>query len=251
VIGPYMASVRVLGQRTAELHVALADRNAPELKPEPFTSLYQRSLYQHIRSSLVQTLELLERRSTQLSDRAAEDARWIVDHRTVLHERLRAVLERKISGLRIRTHGDFHLGQVLYTGNDFVVIDFEGEPARPISERRIKRSPLRDLAGMVRSFHYAAAFALRNERLRTTDVETLARWARYWHTWVSAAFLRSYLESAAHAEFLPRGPNAFEALLEVYLLEKAAYELVYELDRRPDWVEIPLAGLRQLLESAR
>jgi maltose alpha-D-glucosyltransferase/alpha-amylase len=147
--------------------------------------------------------------------------------------------------MRIRVHGDYHLGQVLYTGKDFVIIDFEGEPARPLSERRIKRSPLRDVAGMLRSFHYAAytVFATRVAAERGA----LEPWAQFWYEWVGSAFLRAYLHRAGDAAFLPRAREELATMLRVYLLEKAVYEVGYELNNRPDWTWIPLRAITQLL----
>jgi maltose alpha-D-glucosyltransferase/alpha-amylase len=153
--------------------------------------------------------------------------------------------------MRIRTHGDYHLGQVLYTGKDFAIIDFEGEPSRRLSERRLKRSPLRDVAGMIRSFQYAAYTSLLNEVkvgvVRPDQFATLEPQAMYWYVWVSAAFLRGYL-GAADPGLLPADPDQLRALLDAYLLDKAVYEAGYELNNRPDWLHIPLAGIKRLIE---
>ena len=150
---------------------------------------------------------------------------------------------------RVRIHGDYHLGQVLYTGKDFVIVDLEGEPSRSISERRFKRSPLRDVAGMIRSFEYAAAYAVRQGPVRIEDIPALLPWASLWQRWASASFLRGYFEASGDAAYLPRGADATAAMLDFYLLDKAIYELRYELNNRPDWVPIPLAGVRRLLET--
>jgi maltose alpha-D-glucosyltransferase/alpha-amylase len=138
---------------------------------------------------------------------------------------------------------------VLYTGKDFVIIDFEGEPARPLSERRIKRSPLRDVAGMLRSFHYASYAARFGQvaGVRPEDLDALDPLARFWYLWVSVAFLKAYLGVALQAGFLPQAREDLKVLLEAHLLEKALYELAYELNNRPDWVRIPLHGMLQLL----
>jgi maltose alpha-D-glucosyltransferase/alpha-amylase len=167
-----------------------------------------------------------------------------------IDERLRRITSRKIGALRIRCHGDYHLGQVLYTGKDFVLIDFEGEPARAISERRFKRNPLRDVAGMLRSFHYAEVSALRSREEAHTEVESLEPWSHAWTEWVSALYLGAYLESAEGLSALPKNPQDVETLLQFYLLEKCIYELGYELNHRPDWAAIPMAGLEQLLAHA-
>jgi maltose alpha-D-glucosyltransferase/alpha-amylase len=142
---------------------------------------------------------------------------------------------------------------VLYTGKDFVIIDFEGEPARALSERRLKRSPLRDIAGMIRSFHYAAHTAVLHQAPLVPhpedDLPILAHWAQYWYIWVSVAFLRPYLSGVQRAGLLPEDPQQLKILLDAYLLEKAIYEVGYELNNRPDWVDVPLYGILQLIEA--
>ncbi len=251
-IGAYLESARLLGQRTAEMHLALAgSTDDPAFAPEPFSTLYQRSLYQSMRSLTVQVLQTLRKSIKRLPDESQAMAQQVLDLETTIFNRFQAVVGQKIAALRIRHHGDYHLGQVLYTGKDFVIIDFEGEPARTLSERRIKRSPLRDVAGMLRSFHYAAYAALRGQaaHIRPTDMETLDVWARFWYLWVGTTFLRTYLETAAGATFLPQSREELQTLLDIFLLEKAIYELGYELNNRPDWLAIPIGGILQLLEA--
>jgi maltose alpha-D-glucosyltransferase/alpha-amylase len=150
------------------------------------------------------------------------------------------VCENRIHAVRIRHHGDYHLGQVLYTGEDFVIIDFEGEPARPLDERRMKRAAMRDVAGMIRSFQYAAYSAIRN---RAGVPETADAWAGFWTAWVSRAFAEAYFGSAAGRPFLPDDESERKLLFDVFVLEKALYEVAYELNNRPDWVGIPLRGI--------
>jgi maltose alpha-D-glucosyltransferase/alpha-amylase len=254
LIGHYRESAWRLGRRTAEMHLALASApDDPTFAPEPFSPFYQRSLYQSMRNLTVQSLALLRRKLRDLPEDLQPEAQRVADLEKEILHRFRAMLDRKITAMRTRIHGDYHLGQVLYTGNDFVIIDFEGEPARSISERRIKRSPLRDVGGMLRSFHYAAYSALLGRAagrvVRPEDLPMLEPWANYWHLSVSALFLKSYLELAGEAQFLPHGREELGALLDTYLLEKAVYELAYELNNRPDWVRIPLRGILQLLET--
>ncbi|GIW39661.1 MAG: trehalose synthase [Candidatus Binatia bacterium] len=255
VVGAYFESVRLLGQRTAELHLALAKGTDPAFAPEGFSTLYQRSLYQSLRTLARQTLELVARERSRLPEPAASRARALLEGQAELDRRFRAILGRKLSGQRIRCHGDYHLGQVLYTGRDFVILDFEGEPARPLGERRLKRTPLRDVAGMIRSFHYAAHAALSGESpgtvVRPEDRESLAPWAEVWYEWVAAAFLRSYLATAEGAAFLPRTAEEIELLLDFYSIEKALYEIRYELNHRPEWVAVPLGGIVDLLGGGR
>jgi maltose alpha-D-glucosyltransferase/alpha-amylase len=179
------------------------------------------------------------------------EAEALLSSEQEIHRRLREVLDGRIGGSRIRTHGDYHLGQVLYTGNDFVIIDFEGEPARPLSERRIKRSALRDVAGMLRSFHYAPFAVIFGQVggsvIRPEDAPALEAAARFWQRWVSASFLRAYLAMSREASHLPPSRDELRVLLDAYLFEKALYEIVYELNNRPAWVRIPIHGVLELL----
>jgi maltose alpha-D-glucosyltransferase/alpha-amylase len=256
-IGSYLASAQLLGQRTAELHLALAsDTTDPHFAPEAFSTLYQRSLYQTMRSHAARSFPLLRRYLKELPPAVRADAQRVLEREQDVLGRFQALLGRKIMAMRIRCHGDYHLGQVLYTGKGFVIIDFEGEPARPLSERRIKCSPLRDVAGMLRSFHYAAytaLFAEEAEGVYASHPEALAAlepWARFWYHWVAAVFLRTYREVASRASFLPRAWEELQFLLDAYLMEKAVYEVGYELNSRPEWVRVPLQGILQLVEAA-
>jgi maltose alpha-D-glucosyltransferase / alpha-amylase len=254
IMGTYPATARLLGQRTAELHLALAaETEDPAFTPEPFTALYQRSLYQSMRSLAGRTFQLLAQRADTLPEADQQEAAALLGAREEIFARFQALLERKVETVRIRTHGDYHLGQVLYTGKDFVIIDFEGEPARPLSERRLKRSPLRDVAGMLRSFHYAADVAVYQEAeaglVPAGRRPVLEAWAEAWARWASIAFLQAYLATAADAPFLPAGRAELKLLLDAFVLEKAIYELAYELNNRPGWVGIPLHGIRRLLAA--
>ena len=246
-IGGYLADAALLGRRTAELHRALASRDdVPGFAPEPFTPHYQRSIYQHIRTQAVQTTQLLRRRGKGIAE-----AEEFLAREAEVQTSIRRILDGKITGQRIRTHGDYHLGQVLYTGNDFVIIDFEGEPSRPLSERRLTRSALRDVAGMLRSFHYAPYAVVFGQSqgsvIRAEDQKALEIGGRFWQRWVSASFLRAYLAESAGTSHLPKTRAELQVLLDAYLLEKALYEVAYELNNRPDWVRIPLRGVLDLL----
>ncbi len=247
LIGPYLETARLLGQRTGELHAALAAGEEPAFIAEPMTTHYQRSLYQSMRSMAAEVFRLVRAKAKDVPQLVQ-----VLDLEPEVLRRLHRVLETKITGLRIRTHGDLHLGQVLYTGRDFVFIDFEGEPARPLSERRIKRSPLRDVAGMIRSFHYAgytALLSLAGGPPLQENPSFLQPWIVFWYQRVAGAFLRSYLEVPSVARILPSSRGEVGALLDVHLLEKALYELRYELNNRPDWVKIPIEGILQQLEG--
>lgn len=249
--GHYLEMAALLGKRTGEMHLALSSSpQEQDFAPEPFSMLYQRSVYQSMRALLRRVLQDLKNRIRHLPEPLQEEASSILGSEQKILNRLQEVVARKFSAMKIRIHGDYHLGQVLFTGKDFVIIDFEGEPARSLSERRIKRSPLRDIAGMIRSFHYAAYFALLKEAsIRPEDIPVLEPWTGLWYRYVSGIFLKSYLDTTQNAPFIPREREELEIMLKAFLLEKAVYELGYELNNRPEWVIIPLRGIKDLMEG--
>jgi maltose alpha-D-glucosyltransferase/alpha-amylase len=252
LIGPiYIDMVSLLARRTAELHIALASLSSyDDMSPEPFSILYQKSIYQSMRSLTLGVFAELESNLSSLNNEISKEIRTMLDAKQDILKRFRNLTTRKLSAMKIRIHGDYHLGQVLYTGKDFIIIDFEGEPARPLSERRLKRSALRDVAGMIRSFHYAAhgAVVLRPV-MQTADPEDIRKSADLWYYYVTGVFLNSYLERIRGADFLPGNKQDFEMLLGAFLLEKAVYEVGYELNNRPDWLIIPIRGVQQLLKG--
>ena len=254
-VGVYLESARLLGRRTGELHVALASPvEDPAFTPEPYTAMSQRSAYQSLRNEAKRTLALLRDRMRTLPSELRDDARKVLDAEGAIVDRYRALLGAKLTARRMRVHGDLHLGQILATGKDYVLIDFEGEPAIALGARRIKRSPLRDVAGMLRSFHYAATTAIERETaaglLREHDLASVRGWTRFWAKWVGAAYLAAYLEAVAPARVLPAAGDELNLLLDVDLLERSIYELAYELNSRPEWVHLPLAGILERVGPA-
>ncbi|MDX2230035.1 MAG: maltose alpha-D-glucosyltransferase [Leptolyngbyaceae cyanobacterium bins.349] len=249
--GAYLANVQVLGERTAELHVALAASfDHPDFAPEPFTSLYQRSLYQYTRNLVGQVFLQLKQQLRLLPLEAQPLAHTVLAQQEHYLERFKCILDQKISAMRTRYHGDYHLGQVLYTGKDFYMIDFEGESARPVSDRRIKRSPLRDVSSMLQSFHYAAHYALKNEVesgiIHPEQIGRMQQWVEFWEQWVGAAFVNAYLAVAQQDSFLPTTHQELQVLFDHYLLEKAIADLGYALSQDSDNIEIPLKRVLQL-----
>ncbi len=250
LIGLYLDEAELLGKRTGELHVALArEEKDQNFSPEPFTDFYRRGLFQSISGLINKNFTLLRQRLKAVPPAIQAQASKVLELEPKVKKRTQLLRDLKLTCQRIRCHGDYHLGQVLYTGKDFIIIDFEGEPARPLSVRRMKGSPIRDVAGMLRSFHYAAYAGLMGQAagVRPEDFEQLEPAAKYWFTWVAATYLRAYLEAADKALFLPKSKQELHTLLDIFLLEKAAYELGYELNNRPTWVRIPLEGILQLL----
>ncbi len=253
-IGFYLESSRMLADRTAEMHRALASESVdPRFAPESFSKLYQRSLFQSMSSLAGRVLAQFKQQLKRMPYDIQENGKRVLARQDAIMACFRLLTDHKITAKRLRCHGDYHLGQVLYTGKDFVIIDFEGEPARPVSERRIKRSPLRDVAGMLRSFHYAVYSALFDEEARGSFQadrrEQMEAWAEDWRLLVCSEYLRTYLSRTEDAGFLPNTPEEIKVLLDAYLMEKAVYELGYEMNNRPDWVRIPLQGIEQLLEA--
>jgi maltose alpha-D-glucosyltransferase / alpha-amylase len=249
--GIYPEKAKLLGQRTAELHRALASSDDDRaFSPEPFNAMAQRSVYQSMRALLRRTFSLLQKALPDLPEAFREEAKQVLAAESQILAQEKRLLDRRANAAKIRIHGDYHLGQILSTGKDFVILDFEGEPARALSERKLKRSPLRDVAGMMRSFQYAAYSALWQPAMRAEDVPFLERWADLWYRQMSSVFLQSYLKTTAGAIFVPQNSDDLEVLLEAYLLDKAVYEIGYELNNRPDWVVIPVRGIKHILKSA-
>jgi len=251
LIGTYLASVALLGRRTGELHVALAsDSQDPDFTAEAFTPFYRRAAYQSMRTLADRALGSLRERLKTLPEETHSEAERVLGLKNEIFSRFRFIVDQKITALRIRCHGDYHLGQVLFTGKDFVITDFEGEPAQPIAERRSKRSPLVDVAGMLRSFDYAALSALKSSDFRPEALSHLTAASNSWVFWVSVVFLQTYLEASRSGGFLPAAKPELKALLDLYLLHKGVYELNYELNNRPEWVGVPIRGVLDILQPA-
>jgi maltose alpha-D-glucosyltransferase / alpha-amylase len=252
VLGSFLQFVERLGDRTAQLHLALAaDTDNPAFAPEPFTLFYQRSIYQYMRDQAGKNLLRLRKEMKHFPEASQQLAQSLLTYEYALMERYRRILENGITTTRIRCHGNYHLEEVLYTGKDFVMVDFEGEATRSLSERRMKRSPLRDVAGLMESLYYAAQVALRREvetgAIRSESLPRMEEWTKFLSAWASLAFLQQYLKTAGTASFIPPSEMDLQVLLEAFLLEKAIYEMDYELDHRPDWLNIPLKRVLELL----
>ena len=233
-----------LGQRTAALHRALASGHGDTgFGPEPLTPDEQRATARAIRGRVAHACTLLRRALDRLPAALQGDAREVLRRGGLVGRRLRVLAGDPVQEAQTRVHGDLHLGQVLWTGQDFVFLDFEGEPARPLAERRRAGLPLRDVAGMVRSLHYAACVGTQGLGPRA------ATRARHWWHALASHDVRAYQAEARGAGWIPRRPSDVASLLDVLVLHKAAYELVYELNHRPTWVGVPLSGLLLVLRT--
>ena len=255
LLGGTIETLRLLGHRTAELHQALAsDPEDPAFAPEPFGSLYQRSLYQSLRNLAGRVLPSLRERLPSLPEDARGEAQSVLALEGDLLRVCHGIVGRSLGGKRIRCHGDFRLQRLLHTGSDFLIGDFAGEPRRSPAERRLKRSPLHDVAGMLRSFDGAVSGALFGDPdgrlVRPEDVARLEPWARFWREWVSSAFLRSYLAQLGDNPLLPPRRDDLALLLRVLLLEECLHEVGDALEGRPEQLRIPLRGILSLLHAA-
>jgi maltose alpha-D-glucosyltransferase/alpha-amylase len=246
--GPFVDSAQTLGRRTAELHLALAQSaDDAAFVAEPFGREEVKALVADAVAECRRAVDGLAS-AVDLPAAVAPAARAFLDGSDVVLRRIRGFQTLELTTSRIRVHGDYHLGQVLWSEGDYYLLDFEGEPARPLEQRRRKDSPLKDVAGMLRSFHYAAYAALfAHTSARPGEFDRLEQWARAWRIWTSASFLKGYLKTAGDAPFLPADPVQRASLLDLFLLDKAFYELNYELNNRPDWIRIPLSGILELL----
>jgi maltose alpha-D-glucosyltransferase/alpha-amylase len=252
MIGSYLDIAQVLGERTAALHLELASEvEDANFIPEPFTANHQRGLFQSMRNETRHSLQLLGQHLGRLPENIQGLAKRVLACEPEILKQFRAIYLRPIAALRTRYHGDYHLGQVLYDGKEFWIIDFEGEPARPVSERRLKHSPLRDVADMVHSFHYAAYASLLKQiesgALAPARMRSVVGWARFWSRWVSAVFFKAYRQSASQGTFLPASEDDLNVVIDTFLLRKAVYEIGYELNHRPEWILIPIQNVLDLL----
>jgi len=241
--------VQQLGRITAEMHLAMvkAGQANGHYAPEPFSMHYQRSLYQGMRSTTGRILRQVSALTKDMPEETRELAEQLLNTKDQVFSRLARIHDQKILTNKIRIHGDYHLGQILNTGNDFMVIDFEGEPKLSLGERRLKRSALKDVAGMLRSFDYAAAVALKREH--ADDACFLVEQLRNWASAVQKLFVDAYLEKTKGASFIPEDDQQRDDLLAIFMLEKALYEIGYELSYRPDMAAIPLRAVLRILGS--
>ena len=248
-IGTYIESARLLGVRTAELHLTLASESEDKnFAPEPFTSHYQRSLFQSMRNLAVETFWQLRKQLKALPPEILPLAQRVLELKPAIIQHFRRLFEHRLAAQRIRIHGNLDLGEVLWTGKDYIFLDFEGSIATPITERGIKRSPLRDVAGLVRSFQYAAYAGLSQHGERgNVNLPPFESWAQYWSDAVSAVFLKAYFLRFGKSGLFPADEIELRAMLQVYLLNRMLWELNHELNNRSDKLKIPLRDILHLI----
>jgi maltose alpha-D-glucosyltransferase/alpha-amylase len=252
LLGNYLDGIRALARRTGEMHIALSSRpDVPAFAPEPFTTFYRQSVYHGILGQLNRSFDTLRSRVSSLPENAQSRISEALSREGEIRDRLLLLRDKRMSGNRIRQHGDYQLSNVLYSGSDWFITNFEGDPYRPLSERRIKRSALRDVATMLRSFHYVSHAALFGDVPGIVPSREaypqLERWAKTWYQWVSNIFLESYLKVASGGQFLPKDYEETRTLLGAYMIERALSEIEYELEHRPEWARIPVHGILEQL----
>ena len=248
LLGNFVDVIKALGQRTAEMHGALSSHSdIPAFAPEPFTEFYRHSVYHGILGQLNRTFDALRSSVLSLESQGKQDAEQILTRETDIRKQLLKLRDQRIAGLRIRQHGDFQLSNLIYSGNNWVITNFEGDPYRSIGERRIKRSALRDIAPCCGPLHYVSHAALFGDVPGIIPSReghpTIEKWARTWYRWASCIFLKQYRESLSGADFLPARTQEFQIMLGSYLLERALLEIEHELQYRPQWIRIPLRGI--------
>jgi maltose alpha-D-glucosyltransferase/alpha-amylase len=243
----YSEIARLLGNRTADMHIAFATSGDPAFTPEPFSSFDRRSVYQTFRNLIGRVVRELRVRRSELPAQTLALAQQVVALETAILDRIAPLLHAGMGGMRVRIHGDFHLGQVLHTGKDFVIVDFDGDARASPAERKRKRSALRDVAQMVRSFRYAAHAARTVGVVREEDQARLKPWDQLWADWASAAFLRGYFERAQGQSFLPSSEESLSMLLDRHTFARALHELKDWSVGAPADIDVPLADILHML----
>ena len=248
----FFAQVELLAQRTAEMHLALYVPETDEMfVPELFNDEYRQFIHGRLSDLLERRYNLLIDNYTKITDPVTQKLAWdFMESKELIDEFAKDILTKEIDSLRIRIHGDYHLGQVLATKNDYIIIDFEGEPESTITDRKIKHSPLKDVAGMIRSYHYAISAKMFNDPETTKfDAVRVQTAADRWYKLIQQTYMEKYLDTFGKPHPLFNNNNEINFLLLFYLLEKAVYELGYEISYRPDWVKIPLKGIVNVIRE--
>jgi len=251
IVGEAMLSkVKKLAVRTAELHLSLAsDKTDRHFNPEAFTSDYTVWLLNRVMYMYDRRFHLLEQQVGELKGKARAYAQHLIEQKDLIKDKLLNFDEQNLNSCRIRIHGDYHLGQVLITDDDFCILDFEGEPESTIRDRKVKQPPVKDLAGLFRSYHYAVfatVFGMAKNEEETARLTEAG--GRYYRLLVGLS-LHYYVKTATEGGLNIGYAKEIDFLLRYHIFEKAIYELGYELHARPDWVIIPLKGIMQIINN--
>jgi maltose alpha-D-glucosyltransferase/alpha-amylase len=247
---PLAEGARQIGEALAAFHQALASTmGGKDFAPENFSLHYQRSLYAGLQTLVRSTFDELNRKIDRLPENTQAEARSLLQRKNEVLGFFKKIYSKKLDIVKTRIHGHFSLEQVLFTGRDVSFPYLGGDPGRPFSERRLKRSPFRDIAAMIRSFYYVAQHALRNDRIKPEDLPVLTRWYKLWTHYATNFFMEAYLATAATPPFIPADKDEFATLLHIYLLEIALQDLQDELDNRPEWVTVPLHLVLAILDE--
>ncbi|MCM8570230.1 maltose alpha-D-glucosyltransferase [Gramella jeungdoensis] len=239
-----------LGEFTAELHTALSRHSSDKDFDKEESSLhYQRSLFSGLQTLTRTSLEKLKSVLKELPEDVREEATEVIGLKQDILKCFKTIYDHKIPVMKIRTHGDYHLKQILWTGREYIMNSFEGDPSKSFSERRIRRSAMRDLAAMIRSLHYAAYSNILSPEYNQQRREgNLEEWAETWHYYISRLYIKGYFEKAGQSDYVPKDPEDFKILMHTFLLEKALYELNFEIDNRPEWIIIPIRGIKAVIQ---
>ncbi|WP_018612144.1 maltose alpha-D-glucosyltransferase [Segetibacter koreensis] len=251
LLGPTASEqVRAIGVRTGQMHLALAsEKRVKDFAPEDFSLHYQRSLFSSMQSLVRQTFQIKKEKIEKLPDNVRIDLEEVLARRDDVLKIFKRIYVKKLDVIKTRIHGNYNLGQVLFTGKDIVINDFGGDPVRSFSDRRLKRSPLRDVAGMMRSIRYVANEGfMKTSQVPKEDIQGLLPFADVWALYMRGFFLRAYLETVKGSAFIPKDEDDLQMMLETYLLERVMLDLNYELNHRPDWVRVPLRVLKAMLD---
>jgi maltose alpha-D-glucosyltransferase/alpha-amylase len=242
--------IRMIGVRTGEMHLALASsNNLKDFVPEDFSLHYQRSLFSSMQTTVRETIQYSNSVISTLPDNISEELQEILSRRDEILEVLKRIYAKKLDVLKIRIHGNYHLGQILFTGKDLSITDFGGDPVRSFSDRRLKRSPLRDVASMIRSIRYVAYDGfLRTTHVQKDDIKELLPFAKMWAHYMSGFFIRAYLDTVKESQFIPNNKEDLQMMLDTYILEKSMHDLSIELKNKKESVIIPIKSIKAIIK---
>ena len=249
--GPAAEYAYLIGVRTAELHKTLAANNDKDFKPEEFSLHYQRSLFASMQSLVRETFENIEKKISRIPENLQEDVKQIISRRSEVLNQLKRIYSKKFDVVKIRIHGFYGLDEILLTGKDIMIHNFNGNPLRTFSERRLKRSPLRDVAAMIRSLYYVAHEGfLMNTQVRKEELEEILPLADYWAHYMSGFFVKGYLDTIGdEQQYIPKDPEDADVMMQTYIIENSLHLLNYELNHRPEWVRVPLSILKKVIDK--